>query len=264
MGPLSSEEVESFILRGFVPLREAFPRALAERCRERLWEQLDVARADPSSWTKPVIRLGGQSAPPFCEAANTPRLRGAFDQLIGAGRWVAHPFLSGTVVVRFPVGGDPGDAGWHIDGSFAKNGSWWVNLRSDGRALLMLFLFSDVGADDAPTRIRIGSHLDVPAVLAPAGEAGLWYDDVVPRLPPTAHERALAHATGIAGDVYLCHPFLVHAADRHRGRGARFLGQPGVLWAAPLDLSRPEDGGSPVDRAIRLGLGASARATSPA
>jgi hypothetical protein len=30
-------------------------------------------------------------------------------------------------------------------------------------------LFSDVGEDDAPTRIRVGSHLDVPAALAAAG-----------------------------------------------------------------------------------------------
>ena len=37
------------------------------------------------------------------------------------------------------------------------------------RALLMLFLFSEVGEDDAPTRIRVGSHLDVPPVLAPHG-----------------------------------------------------------------------------------------------
>ena len=58
----------------------------------------------------------------------------------------------------------------------------WVNLSSRERALLMLFLFSDVGPDDAPTRIRVGSHLDVPRVLEPAGEAGLPYQQVVPRL----------------------------------------------------------------------------------
>jgi hypothetical protein len=46
------------------------------------------------------------------------------------------------------------------------------NLRSEGSALLMLFLLSDVG-DDAPTRIRVGSHVDVPALLASAGERGL-------------------------------------------------------------------------------------------
>ena len=37
----------------------------------------------------------------------------------------------------------------------------------------MLFLFSDVGEDDAPTRIRVGSHLQIARELAPAGESGL-------------------------------------------------------------------------------------------
>jgi hypothetical protein len=41
--------------------------------------------------------------------------------------------------------------------------------------LLMLFLFSDVGIDDAPTRIRVGSHMDVARFLAPAGEDGRSY-----------------------------------------------------------------------------------------
>ena len=35
--------------------------------------------------------------------------------------------------------------------------------------------------------------------------------------------------TGAAGDVYLCHPFLVHAAQRHRGSSPRVLSQSGVL-----------------------------------
>ena len=38
--------------------------------------------------------------------------------------------------------------------------SWRANIYSKGRALLMLFLFSDVGERDAPTLIRVGSHAD--------------------------------------------------------------------------------------------------------
>ena len=39
--------------------------------------------------------------------------------------------------------------------------------------LLMLFLFSDVGEFDAPTRIKVGSHRDIARSLEPAGEAGM-------------------------------------------------------------------------------------------
>lgn len=96
----------------------------------------------------------------------------------------------------------------------------------------MLVLFTDVGDDDAPTRIRVGSHLEIPAVLEPFGEEGVFGMDLV--VPDRVHERSLALATGRAGDVYLCHPFLVHAAQRHRGVTPRFVAQPGALWLSEV------------------------------
>lgn len=251
-GPLSDREILDFIEGGFVRLREAFPRTLADRCRQLLWAQLGLDPEDRNGWTNPVMRLGEQRAEPFCEAANTSRLHGAFDQLAGQGRWIAHPHLAGTVAVRFPVDGNPGDDGWHIDTSFYRNGGWAANVRSDGRALLMLFLFSDVGIHDAPTRIRVGSHLDMTQLLVAAGDDGLLFDEIV--IPPAVHERQIAYATGCAGDVYLCHPFLVHAADRHRGSTPRFLAQPGLLWAKRLELERTDENYSPVELAVRRGL----------
>jgi hypothetical protein len=242
------------VRRGFLPLREAFPRTVADECRAELWRQLGLSPDDPSGWTKPVIRLGSQSGEIFHAATHTPRLEAAFDQLAGPGRWIAQDGLGGTTPVRFPVEGDPGDDGWHIDGSFDRDGSYWINVRSKVRALLMLFLFSDVGPDDAPTRIRVGSHLDVPAALAPAGEKGMDFPAVNARLP-NVHERELGYATGDAGDVFLCHPFVVHAADRHRGSTPRFMAQPGLFWAREIDLAGPADSSSPVELAIRIGLG---------
>jgi hypothetical protein len=38
-----------------------------------------------------------------------------------------------------------------------------------------MFLFSDVGPDDAPTRIKVGSHLDVPPFLVAAGDRGMGF-----------------------------------------------------------------------------------------
>jgi hypothetical protein len=75
---------------------------------------------------------------------------------------------------------DPGNpepfAAQRREGSYAppagKPGRWWVNIRSRARGLLALFLFTDVGRHDAPTRLLCGSHLAVPQFLAPYGEAG--------------------------------------------------------------------------------------------
>jgi hypothetical protein len=95
------------------------------------------------------------------------------------------------------VGGSGVLPGWHLEASFpGDDGRYRVNLRSRGRALLMLFLFSEVGPDDAPTRIRVGSHLDVPPLLAHAGEEGReWFELCGDAVPASAH-RPVALATG--------------------------------------------------------------------
>ena len=78
----------------------------------------------------------------------------------------------------------------------------------------MLFLFSDVGERDAPTRIRVGSHLRVPRLLAPAGESGMSMLEISRLAETQASGMEEAAATGPAGTVYLCHPFLVRAGQR--------------------------------------------------
>lgn len=258
---LSPQDIDQFIEQGFVHLPGAFPRELAESARNILWRDLRADPGVPSTWTQPVIRLGEYGGPPFRELVNTPALHQAFDQLVGPGCW-APRFSLGTFPVRFPVDQDPGDTGWHIDASFAPDSasaandflSWRVNVASRGRALLMLFLFSDVGENDAPTRIRIGSHVDVARLLAPHGEAGLSVMQVGAGWDVATAQRPETRAVGQAGDVYLCHPFLVHAAQRHRGTTPRFMAQPPLLLVRPFTLDRPEGDCAPVERAILRAL----------
>lgn len=111
-----------------------------------------------------------------------------------------------------------------------------------------------MGPDDAPTRTLVGSHLDVPKVLEPIGERGTHFENVVAALP-AVDKRKVARATGNAGDVYLCHPFLAHArelaARRHQ---TAFLAPPALPPAALLQLERPDADHSPVEIAIRVGL----------
>jgi hypothetical protein len=256
---LSEAQIEQFIQDGFVRIDHAFPRELAEQGRAIMWRDLPCDPDNPASWTKPVIRLPGYGQEPFKKAVNSLILHVAFDQLVGKGRWRPRDGL-GTFPVRFPHADDPGDAGWHVDLSFPGEdcdsneqrdfSAWRVNITSRGRALLMLFLFSNVGEHDAPTRIRVGSHFDMARLLAPAGEAGLSH--LV--LDQVGAERPQALATGEAGTVYLCHPFLIHAAQKHRGSVPRFMAQPPLQPAEPLNLHREDGDYSPVEIAIRLAL----------
>jgi len=257
---LSDAKIQQFIQDGFVRIDRAFPRALADEGRKIMWRDLPCDPDDPTTWTRPVIRLCHYGDEPFKRAANTPVLHAAFDQLVGKGRWRPRPNL-GTFPVRFPHADDPGDAGWHVDVSFpgpTSNpdephfSSWRVNVTSRDRALLMLFLFSDVGEHDAPTRIKIGSHRDIARFLEPLGEAGASHamlDEV-----GAALDRPQALATGEAGTVYLCHPFLVHAAQMHHGAVPRFMAQPPLHPAEPFRLDREDGSYSPVEVAIRQAL----------
>jgi phytanoyl-CoA dioxygenase PhyH len=240
-------------------LRKRCCRELAEEARAILWRDTGCNPDDPSTWTKPVVRLGFYSQPPFVAAANTATLRRAFDQSVGPGRWVPRGNL-GTFPIRFPSSDDPGDAGWHSDASFGTEKpdfmSWRVNVYSKGRALLMLFLFSDVGPNDAPTRIRVGSHLEMARLLAPAAEEGHSLGDLARHeFAETAHCPEVT-ATGDAGTVYLCHPFLVHAAQPHQGTRPRFMAQPPLLPASgQLQLTREDGDYAPVEVAIRHAIG---------
>ncbi len=119
----------------------------------------------------------------------------------------------------------------------------------------MLFLFTEVTVGDAPTRIRVGSHLDVPPILERYGDEGASALTLGPQVAGAAAHRALAYATGRPGDVYLRHPFLVHAAQSHHGTRPRFMAQPPLYPAVPYELERPDGDHSAVEYAIRRGLG---------
>ena len=238
---LAPAQVEQFIADGFVRVDHAFPRGLADEARAILWKATGCDPDDPGTWTRPVVRLGMFSQRPFIEAANTTRLHAAFDQLVGRGRW-HRPAAMGTIPVRFPSPDDPGDTGWHIDVSYGMDApdflDWRANIHSKGRALLMLFLFSDVSERDAPTRIRVGSHADVARQLAPAGEEGLTLRELAADEFAASALRPVVTATGEAGTVYLCHPFLVHAAQPHQGDCPRFLAQPPLFPVDPDNRPR--------------------------
>jgi hypothetical protein len=253
---LSPDEISRFVADGFVAVRGAIPPDVTRACQDIIWAELaphGVLRDDPATWTRPVLRINTPSGPAFTAAGTTRLVGEACDQLLGPGRWIRPSGVGGTIPVRFPSPDDPGDAGWHIEASYSDDEGPRVSLRSRGRGLLALYLFTDVGPDDAPTRLRPGSHRDVPPILAPGGDDGMpWLPAAQQAAQASAH-RPTAWATGHAGDVFLCHPFLVHAASwPHRGRSAKMMAQPPVLltdgqfpWAAARILPP-----TPVEQAI--------------
>lgn len=254
---LTKKEIEQFIYQGFVRIEDAFSSQIAGAARDILWNDLPCDRSDPATWTQPVIRLGMYSQEPFVQSVNTAKLHAAFNQLVGANNWI--PCRSvGTFPVRFPSSEQPGDTGKHVDAGFPGDDPtdyfrWRINIRSKGRALLILLLYSDVHENDAPTVIYKGSHLDVAKLLHSENEQGLSFLELAGKLDELP-ERNKAFATGKAGTAFLCHPFLVHSAQAHKGTTPKFMAQPPLLLThRELSITGSEQGYVPVAQAIRLG-----------
>ena len=255
--PLVAEMVEDFVRDGFVVVRSAVPDDLIARCQADIACEFGALGVDPDNsetWSRPVVRFNCPETPAFAAAGTQPVLWEVYDALLGPGTWWKRQGVGGTIAVRFPSSVDPGDAGWHVDASFEGPEGLCLNVASKARGLLCLVLFSDVGLDNAPTELKVGSHLDIPPLLEPYGEAGMHFVALSQKLPKSTFERTSVFATGQAGDVFVCHPFLVHRATwPHRGTTPRLVAQPGIARHHPFPLTGTEP--YPVEQAILQALG---------
>ena len=175
--------------------------------------------------------------------------KAAVDQLAGEGRAYLHDFF-GWWPILFP--GFPGPGGWHVDGS-----NFHHRLQSKGQALVTLYLFSDIEPGDGGTALACGSHHDVARLLCDAEPEGLSIEALTKSLPEVESGRVV-EVTGSAGDIAFLHPFLVHGFSANRGQSVRFACNPQYPFKEEMNLMRRDGDHSPVEEAIRVGLGWSA------
>jgi hypothetical protein len=225
-----------------VPPATRNPRTAQTRCPHKI----HVEHAARHWWSLPnppveriARRLTGCVAMRFTEPdctapASTDSSQRRFSTHFSTQRGSAAKLKSRTTWSQPPVG----VAGQSVPAAFQAGYSGSISVaRSNcsrpfpGTRAAGAVLFSDVGLDDAPTRVVCGSHLYVPEFLASFGETGTNADAVF--WQPSVLCRPVAHATGRAGDVFLCHPFLIH----------RYLAAPGHGAADDRLACRPCPGG---------------------
>ena len=248
-------DVEAFCRDGFAVLEGGVEGDLVERSRQAVWALLAEEGVDPddrSTWTQPVVRVRCQDDA-LVAAERAPALTEAYDLLVGEGRWMPPGSRGDVVPVRFPSEGPPPDTGWHVEGNWMGAEEYHTDLWSTGRGLFAMILLTDTGLEDSPMGMLPGSHLAVPAVLAPCGAEGMGGNALVAKLDPSVLTRRAAYAVGRAGDVYVCHPFLVHTSTwPHRGEGPRIS----VVVKLEMEGGFALDGSdqAPVARTIAAGL----------
>jgi len=191
--------------------------------------------------------------------------------------------------VNFSVGAEsPWDVpteGWHWDGIQFRH-----YVDSPDQGLLCLCVFSDIGPRGGATLVAEGSHKLVARFLAGQPD-GIEIGDAIRQVnrshpwlaeltgaaeepdpgvsPPDRIERFMGRTcedgegnrlrvvetTARAGDVYLCHPFLYHAASQNHLRVPRFMCNRTMPLRDRLQLRRADKSGeSPLERSIRLAI----------
>ena len=280
---LTETQVAQFERDGFVKLESAFPRESALAAQDFLWERLaaqGVRKDDPTTWVEPMVHLKETYTDPVFQACQTERLTGAIEDLIGRDRWAGKgkPPYWGWWPVNFAVGADKSwtvpTGGWHWDGIQFKH---FVDAPDQG--LLLLPMFSETGPRGGASLIAAGSHRPVARLLAKhpdginIGEAiGLsnatypWLSALTSQANSPADRVAyfmeqdgqddtgqplrVVEATASPGDVYLCHPFVYHAASQNHSGIPRFMCNRTTPLKERMNVHTLTADSSPVERSI--------------
>jgi hypothetical protein len=235
----STVDIESFITAGYVTVRGAVAENVAARIRSA------AAELVPASGTSPW-QLGQSSVydTPTLLQAVTKQLREAFDALAGVGRW--HVAANWGFPTRFP---GPCRTLWHIDGD------WFTHHVNSGEQILTpIFLWDDVGLDDGPTLLGRGSHRAVAKLLADHEPDGIPGHEIAAVVHEAITPSDIVPATGAAGDVIICHPFLAHSINPAGPRSARYISNVAVHGFTPLNIRGESSLPTPVESGITRAL----------
>ena len=250
---LTPEQREHFVAEGHLVIKGAFPR---EQSLE--WVREECARDgydvdDPTTWRKDYERINlhhSQKLEEFAPAA----WQASVDLMGGLDRVKNRPSIS-LFAMNFKQGaGQPfqppsaASRGWHKDGWHFRH-----FLDSPEQGLLGIPLFTDVLPQGGATFIAADSVPVVARFLAEHPE-GVLPDDFDSKTL-LAECKDFREATGEAGDVYLLHPYLLHAVGQNVLQRPRAITNLCYELTEPMRLNRPDGGYSPIEAAILRGLG---------
>ncbi len=256
---LTQAEINHFIEKGHIILRDCFPRELAAEWREFAYKRLGYAPdsslqdALASGLLQPRMHLPSMNRVPIKAVA--PRAWRAICELLGGEARIgtSEPSWGDGFIINFALGADspwqppsPEIGGWHKDGDFFRH-----FLDSPEQGLLTIVVWSDIYPKSGGTFVACDSVQHVarrlyehPEGLLPSGFGGLIdkCEDFV-------------EITGQAGDVVLLHPFILHAASQNPSGRARFITNPPVHLKEPMNFNRENpDDFSPVELGVLHGL----------
>lgn len=270
---LDADQIEQFMADGYVHLRGAFPRELAQsivasahrRLREAPQQCLTEGRSrrwvdrlgsydpeDPSTWPEGRVDIIGERK--FTISEFSPFAERAVFQLLGDAARIRTRSWTSNLIAQYPQRQPPSrwipapdQESWHLDSP-----STHTRIDQLRTGLLVFVVFSDLLPDSGNTWLALDSPAQVARSLA-AAPAGIDFCTDQAGCAITRTCARFFEVTGEAGDLLLVHPLMLHSASPNPSPRIRFLGNPMVYLQEPLDHRRPD--ASPVERAIAAALG---------
>src|ERR687885_1718828 len=174
---LTDEQIEHFLARGYVVLRECFTREAANALTATTFTRLGYDPDDPATWREAVIHMPAHSRVDVKEFA--PKVWGAVCDLLGGEERIQQPYSWGDgFIVNLREGAErpwdppsPGVPGWHKDGDFFRH-----FLDSPEQGLLTLVLWTDMYHQGGGTYIAADSVPVIARYLAEHPEGVLPTD----------------------------------------------------------------------------------------
>ena len=252
---LTESDVDHFVEKGHIVLKDCFSRELAAEWRELAFKRLGYDPDDPTSWEQPRIHLPSMNRMPIREIA--PRAWDAICDLLGGEDRIAHsePSWGDGFIINFALGADTAwqppeslQRGWHKDGDFFRH-----FLDSPEQGLLTIVVWSDIHPKSGGTFVACDSVQHVAQHLY-ANPQGLLPGEGFGQLIGKCED--FAEITGNAGDVVLLHPFILHSASQNPSGRARFITNPPIALKEPMNFNRDNpDDFSPMELAVLRELG---------
>jgi hypothetical protein len=246
---LTSSEIDHFVQRGFVVIKDAVQKDVREEWYRKGLQRLARVKAIPANG---IIELTHTKSEFFHTIA--PRAWKAITQLLGGEERVMVPeirddfnFNTQTVADHQWLSPSEQQTGWHIDGDYFKR-----FLDSPEQGLLCLILWSSVGEKEGGTFLACDSIGKVAHLLVNSTQG------LDPRQFSLLYKecRDFVELTGDAGDVVLCHPYMIHAPSPKTRDNVRLLTNPPISLLEPMQFNRPNPVEfSPLENSILRSLG---------
>jgi ribosomal protein S18 acetylase RimI-like enzyme len=240
MRELTPQQLSHFMEHGFVVVRRAIDAQLCEQWRTQALERVGVDPSDPGTYPSELTGVPSKRSLPVDVLA--PRAWAAMCDLIGGPqRAAAVPSWSDGFALNLgspgcawhPPAADFAGAGWHKDGWMFRH-----FLDSPEQGLLCLVCWSDILPRSGGTFFSPDSIGAVARLLArvPTG----LHPNAIPSQQLIGECHDFRECVADAGDVYLCHPFMMHSVSANPSGRPRFLTNGNVRLLKPMRFGTEE------------------------